>query len=168
MANNGRFLNLTNGKKTLEDGIDVSAGVADAGKIIKTDAGGLIDPSFLPSTGDISVEASEALSAGDYVNLFDDSGTVRMRLADNSNGRPADGYVLTAVAPLATGVIKPLHVGVNNQLAGLTLGSRYFLGTAGAVVLTPPSASGETVQCLGIARSATELYQQPEDPVLIV
>lgn len=167
MANDGKFLNLTNGKKTLESAINSSAGAGDANKIIMTDAGGLIDPTFLPSTGDISVEASENLSAGDFVNLFDDSGTVRMRLADNSNGRPADGYVLNAVTALASGVIKPLHVGVNNQLAGLTAGSRYFLDTAGGVTTTAPSSTGDTVQCLGIALSATELYMQPEDQVLI-
>lgn len=167
MANNGKFLNLEGGKKVLDSAINSSAGAGDANKIIMTDSGGLIDPTFLPSTGDISKEASEALDAGDYVNLFDDSGTVRMRKADNSNGRPADGYVLSAVSALASGVIKPLHVGVNNALSGLTLGARYFLGTAGNVTTTPPSAAGETVQCLGIACSATELYQQPEDPVLI-
>ena len=72
MANDGRFLNLTNGKKTLENAIDSSAGAADAGKIIKLDAGGQIDSTMLPSTGDISLEASEALVAGDYVNIFDD------------------------------------------------------------------------------------------------
>ena len=167
MANNGQFLNLTNGKKTLEDAIDVSAGAPSAGQIIKTDSAGLIDPTFLPSTGDISKEASENLDAGDYVQLFDDGGTVRMRKADNSNGRAADGYVLSAVTALTSGVIKPLHTGVNNGLSGLTLGARYFLGTAGGVTATAPSSTGETVQCLGVAKSATELYQQPEDPVLI-
>ena len=167
MANDGNFLNLSGGKKTLESGIDVSAGAGDAGKIIKTDSSGLIDPTFLPSTGDISLEASEALSAGDYVNIFDDSGTAKMRLADNSNGRTADGYVLSAVSAAATGVIKSLHTGVNSALSGLTVGSRYFLGTAGGVVTSAPTGSGDTVQCLGVAKSATELYQQPEDPVLI-
>lgn len=167
MANDGKFLNLTGGKKTLESAIASSAGAGDSNKIIMTDGSGLIDPTFLPSTGDISVEASEALDAGDFVQLFDDSGTVRMRKADSSNARNADGYVLSAVSALASGVIKPLHVGVNNALSGLTLGARYFLGTAGGVTTTPPTTPGELVQCLGIARTATELYMTPEDPVTI-
>lgn len=167
MANNGKFVNLENGKKTLESAITASSGATSAGQIIATDSSGLIDATFLPSTGDISVEASGNIGAGDFVQLHLDSGTVRMRLADNSNGRPADGYVLNAVNSLNSGVIKPLHVGVNNQLSGLTAGERYFLDTAGGVTLTPPSATNETVQCLGVARSATELYMQPEDPILI-
>ena len=167
MANDGKFLNLTNGKKTLESAIDSSAGAGDANKIIMTDSSGLIDSTFIPSIGDISVEASEALDAGDFVELHLDGGTLKMRKADNSNARQADGYVLNAVAAAANGVIKPLHVGVNNGLSGLTIGTRYFLGTAGDVTTTPPTGSGELVQCLGIARSATELYMTPEDPVLI-
>ncbi len=167
MANDGKFLNLENGKKVLDNAIDASAGAADAGKIIKLDAGGQIDPSMLPASGAITLEASEALLAGDFVNLFDDAGTVRMRKADNSNGRQADGYVLTAVAPLASATIEPLHTGVNNGLAGLTLGARYFLGTAGGVVAVAPSLPTELVQCLGVARSATELFMVPEDTVTI-
>ena len=167
MANDGKFLNLTGGKKTLEQGINSSAGVADAGKIIVLDASGQIDPSMIPASGVISYEASEALDAGDYVNLFNDSGTVRMRKADNSNSRPADGYVLSAVSALATGSFNELHVGQNTALSGLTLGSRYFLDTAGDVTTTAPTSSGDTVQCLGIAVNATTIQQQPEDPVLI-
>jgi hypothetical protein len=167
MANDGKFLNLTNGKKTLEQGIDSSAGVADAGKIIVTDASGQIDATFLPASGVISYEASENLDAGDYVNLFDDSGTVRMRKADNSNERSADGYVLSAVTALSTGTFNELHIGQNTSLSGLTLGTRYFLGTAGDITATPPTGTGETVQCLGVAVSTTTLQQIPEDQVLI-
>jgi hypothetical protein len=167
MANDGKFLNLTNGKKTQENAIDTSAGAGDAGKIIKLNSSGLVDATMIAASGTISIEASEALLAGDFVNLHDDSGTVRMRKADNSNGRQADGYVLSAVSALASGTIEPLHVGVNSGLSGLTLGARYFLGTAGGVTTTAPSSSGDTVQCLGIARSATELFMTPEDPVLI-
>jgi hypothetical protein len=167
MANDGKFLNLTNGKKTLESGIASSAGVGDAGKIIVTDASGQIDASFLPASGVINYEASENLDAGDYVNLFDDSGTVRMRKADNSNQRPADGYVLSAITALASGAFKELHLGQNTSLSGLTAGDRYFLGTAGDVTNTPPTASGSTVQCLGIAVNATTIQQNPEDQVLI-
>jgi hypothetical protein len=37
MANDGRFLNLENGKRKLENAIDSSSGAGDSGKIIKLD-----------------------------------------------------------------------------------------------------------------------------------
>lgn len=58
MSNNGKFLNLENGKRVLDSAIESSAGVSDASKIIKTDVNGLIDTSFIDlgvagSMGDI-------------------------------------------------------------------------------------------------------------------
>ena len=101
----------------------VSTGVAEANKLIQSDATGKIDNSWLPTgigADTETIEASEALSAGDYVNTFNDGGTVKVRLADASDiSTKADGFVLASV--LITANAEVYRRGLNNQLAGLTL-----------------------------------------------
>ena len=138
MANNGRFLNLENGKRKLENAIDSSGGSSDSGKIIKLDSNGKIDISLLPAgIGEDAIEiaAFEDVSAGDFVNIFDNGGSVAVRKADKSNGRDANGFVLeSATAPSA---VKVFFEGTNSQLSGLSIGERYYLDTAGAVTSVP-------------------------------
>lgn len=151
-----------------------SAGAADAGKIIGADANGLLDPSFLPpgiGANQAVAPAFEALSAGEYINLFNDAGTLKARKADNSNGRPAHGYVGAAVAVAATATVKRLNT-VNSHQSGLSAGDAYWLGTAGGVISAPLDAtdlanSGKVCQYLGIAKSATELVTVEEAPVYL-
>jgi hypothetical protein len=168
MANNGKFLNLENGKKKLDDAINSSAGVADAGKIIKLDANGKIDLTLLPSgIGDDAVEiiTFEDVAAGDFVNIFDDGGVAKIRKADATNGRDANGFVLeSAVAPVP---VKVFFEGTNSQLSGLTIGARYYLDAAGAVTNVPKTGSGELHQYLGKAFSATEITTEKDDCVVI-
>jgi hypothetical protein len=58
--------------------------------------------------------------------------------------------------------------GTNTQLTGLTGGAMYFLSTtAGGVTSTAPSASGNVVQKLGRALSATEINFEPSDPIVL-
>ncbi|MBD1554756.1 hypothetical protein [Pseudomonas typographi] len=154
--------------------LTASAGAASAGNLVALGADGLIDPTMLPETsggdGGRAVTASEALAAGAFVNLFNNSGTVAMRNADNSNTRPAHGYVKAAVASAASGTFYDLD-GVNDQLTGLTPGSTYYLGTGGAVLATPldptTAATGLIDQPLGVALSATELKTNDYDYVVL-
>ena len=54
-----------------------------------------------------------------------------------------------------TAVLESLY---RADVRGLTLGAVYFLGTtAGAIQTTAPSATGEIVQRLGTAKSATAI-----------
>jgi hypothetical protein len=139
---------------------DTSAGAGDAGKLVALNASGLIDNSMLPApTGDgtITADASENLSAGNFVNIFDDGGTIAVRLADNSNGRQADGFVLSPVTSGNPATVYGISQ-INTGLSGLTLGARYFLGTAGGVTATVPSAgAGVLVQTLGVAHTTGAL-----------
>jgi hypothetical protein len=48
MANNGKFINLENGKLKQNDAINVSTGAPDADKIVKLDSSGRLDASMLP------------------------------------------------------------------------------------------------------------------------
>ncbi len=168
MANNGKFLNLENGKKKLESAISSSSGVSDAGKIIQLDPNGKIDSSLLPAgIGEDAIEIAtfEDVSAGDFVNIFDNGGNAGIRKADKTNGRDANGFVLeSATAPAP---VKVFFEGTNSQLSGLVIGSRYYLDTAGAVTNVPTTTTGELHQYLGKAFSASELTTEKDDCIVI-
>lgn len=154
-----RYMTLASGKKVLVTGTNQSTGVADAAKIIETGPDGKIDISLLPPgiAADVKVlEAFEALDAGDYVNIFDDGGTEKVRKADNSNGRPAHGFVKDAVAITANATV--YFEGPNDDLSGLTAGQRVYLGTGGDIITTPldpVTEVGKIHQFLGVAVDAT-------------
>jgi hypothetical protein len=168
------FIAVVSGKLKVLFGIASSAGAGDAGKYIVTDAGGKLDPSFLPSgigANQVVATASEALTAGDFVNLYLNAGALNVRKADNSNSREAWGYVEAAVSSSASATVKRLGT-TNASRTGLTIGSEYWLGTAGGVISTPLDANdtgnaGKMVQYLGIAKSATELVTAEFQPVLL-
>lgn len=155
----------TSGKREEVEATVTSAGVANAGDIVALNSAGELDPSLFP-TGlgeDVkSLTAEVPLSAGDFVNINPATGEVR--LADNSNNRPAHGFVLDAAAAAAT--VNVYFEGGNTALTGLTPGTPYFLDTAGNVTATPPTATGEILQCLGIATDATSINVEFDPPIL--
>ena len=159
-----QFLAREAGKTKQKKAIQQSAGAADAGKIPALGDDGRFDETFMPLGIGAQIDilpASEALDAGDYVNIFADGGAAKVRKADNSNGRPADGFVTEAVASSADAAVYPLD-GVNAAMAALTPGAEYWLGTAGDVVSTPldetdPLNEHKISQQIGKALSATEL-----------
>lgn len=168
-----KVLQRQNGKTKQYRPITVSNGASDAGKLIAVAANGKLDPSLYDPGADPSrpIVAFEALGAGKFYNLFVDGGTVKARLADNSNGRPADGFVREAVEAAASGTGFPLD-SVNSSLSGLTPGTTYYLGTAGGVIDTPLDASDDANinkidQKLGKAASATELETDDYDYVVL-
>jgi len=154
-----------------ENGLHTSSGAGDSGKIIETDATGRIDSSILPvGIGDDAalLEASENLSAGDFINIWNDGGTAKVRKADaTTNGMICKGFVLSAVT---TGNdAKVYFEGTNTQLSGMTPGSVIFLSTtAGAKTETVPSATGNIVQRLGVAISDTELTFESQQPIELI
>mgnify|MGYP003434185314 FL=1 len=169
-----KFLSRLSGVTRLISAIQTSSGASDGGKIPALDDSGKLDMSVMPNgTGSNTniVQASEALSAGSFVNFFSDASTLKVRLADNSNGREANGYVLASVASAAMATVYPLD-GVNSQLSGLTVVSYYWLGTAGGVISMPldetaPANANKVSQKLGRAKSATELITDDFDPVIL-
>jgi hypothetical protein len=164
-----RFLGLVNGITTWFTAITNSSGVADAGKILATDSSGKIDQSFMPAGIGAATEvmvASEALVAGDFVNIWLDMGTRKARKADSSNSdRVANGFVLNAVSANANATV--ILQGVNTALSGLTVGTKYFLGTSGTATTTAPTASGSSIQSLGFAVSATGINFEFNDQINI-
>lgn len=110
----------------------------------------------------ITVTASEALSAGDVVNIHNSSG-IKCRKASASSAYEAHGFVLEDTA---NGAVATVYVdGENPYLSGLTTGGKLYLSTtSGGVTHTMPS-SGNLVQALGIAMSTTKMNFVIGEPV---
>ena len=160
-----KFLSLVNGIITTLTATDTSTGSADAGKIVALNGSGKIDDTALPSgvgADTLVAPATEALSAGDFVNIYDNAGTVSVRKAGATDAtKPADGFVKVAVASGANATV--YFEGINSALTGLTVGSQYFLSTtAGAITATAPSATGNLVQPIGTPHAATAIRFDPQ------
>lgn len=169
MAEN-TFLDSVSGEIRQKAAINTSAGAGDAGKIPALDAAGRLSPTMLPVGVGVlvkSVISSENLAARDMVNVYNNAGTLNVRKADANNNMPCNGYVINAVvSPAACDVY---FDGIISGFTGLTPGARQFLHTtAGERTETPPSASGDLVQYIGVALSATEIEFDPADYVKLV
>ena len=166
-----KFLALVSGMVSEVVALVTSSGAADAGKMVATDSTGRLDSSVLPvgiGAETDTITASEALSAGDFVNLWNSSG-VKARKADGStSGKTAHGFVLAAVASGASATVYRVSQ-INTQLTGMTPGATQYLSnvTPGGHMEAYPTASGQTNQILGVAKSATELIFAPSDPITV-
>jgi len=165
-----KFLRLLSGVISELEALVTSAGAGDAGKIPALDATGKLDNSLMPvgiGADSKILPASENLAAGDLVNVWNDSGTAKARKADATTaGKEANGFVLSAVTLGNNATV--YFDGTNTQLSSLTPGGVYYLGTtAGGVTDTPPSGSGNVLQRVGRALSATELTFEPGEPITL-
>ena len=146
-----------------------STGVTEAGDIVALDSTGKLDDSLFPAGMGAEIKilpASGALTAGDFVNVFDDSGTLKVRKAvADTVGKEAHGFVLESFDDAAEASV--YCEGINNQLSGLTGGPMMYLSaaTAGHATATAPSATGNVVQCVGFRLSATEITFEPHSPI---
>ena len=157
------YLKLTAGRPTLTAAAATSAGVGDAGKMVKLDAVGKLDQTMMPTgigPDAKTMTASESIAARDLVNV---AATGQIRKADASNDRPAHGFVLSAISAAASGTV--FFEGIITGLSGLTIGARYFLSdsVAGGLTATAVAAgAGKISQEVGVAISATELSFEPQ------
>lgn len=136
-------------------------GAGSENKLPSLDANGLLDASMMPvgiGADTASIISSENLTAGDFVNIYDNGGvpTVRKAIADGT-GKTADGFVLGATTSPAPAIV--YFEGKNTAKSGLTGGTIYYLSAAvaGATTATAPSGSGNEVQRLGKAISTTAM-----------
>lgn len=163
-ASTRTFLQAVSGLLTEVRAIITSAGAADADKIVATDATGRIDTSFMPvgiGADTASITASEALAAGDFVNIWSNAGAFAVRKADaTTTGKPAHGFVIAAVA--AAGAATVYFEGTNTAVTGQTPGQVFLsAATAGKTQATAPTGTGQLVQALGAATSATSVNFEP-------
>lgn len=141
---------------------DTSAGAGNAGDLIALDATGKLDTSLLPvgiGADTASITTSEALAAGDFVNIHISSG-FKVRKADASTtGKKAHGFVLAGVGSGGTAIV--YRGGSNTQVSGVTTADVWLSTTVpGGFQTTAPNASGQTVQRLGVGTSATVINFQ--------
>lgn len=125
------------------------------------------DPAPVPSVPYKMYTVGETIAATDFaVNIYDDSGTLKVRPADATNGRPANGIVLGAGAVDAS--IAVYFSGIVT-LSGMTAGNQWLQGGKG-IGTTPPdfTTSGNIIQSLGCAHSATEFNIEIEKDYMTV
>ena len=168
MADKYISFDRTSGKFKEKEATVTSSGTDDAGKIVALGSDGKLDVTVLPAgleMNAVDLPAYENLTAGDFVNIFLDAGTPKVRKADASTNKPAHGYVLSSVS--AGSNVTVYFDGHNTQLTGLTPGSYYFLSatTPGGVSSTPPNTSGYLAQRVGVAVSTTTIDVEIGDPI---
>ena len=163
-----KFLRLVNGVLTEIFGVQTSAGAGNAGDLVSLDDTGRIDNSMMPvgiGADTSTISASETLAAGDWVNVWNNSGA-KVRKADATTaGKEAHGFVLSAVTSGNPATV--YFEGTNTQVTGQTPGPVYLQTTAGAGGSTVPSAGGNVVQQIGVAVSATAVNFERSVPVTL-
>lgn len=162
-----RLVNVnTNGTQQEYAGLTTSAGAGSSGDLPALDAAGKLDVTFMPTgfgQDAITATAAEALTAGDMV-YFNAAGGV-LRADATAIAKQARGYVLVSVANAATATV--FFDDSNTALTGLTPGATYYLAvTSGGVTITPTVTTGQIVQEIGFASSATTLRVNIQEPII--
>ena len=117
--------------------------------------GTVTSPLTLPGVlaGTISVVAGATLTAGQWVNVYNNAGTANVRPADSTDAtKPVHGFVLAGVASTATSTVYlggPNTVIPVGSFVAADLGKPVFLSTSGATTLTAPSTTGNLLQQVG-------------------
>jgi hypothetical protein len=163
-----KYLYNNAGTHHREGGHQTSAGAGDAGKIPAVDSTGKLDNSFMPTgigPDTAVITASEALAAGDLVNVWNSTGA-KVRKADATvAGKEAHGFVLAAVLNGAAATV--YFEGSNTGVTGLTPGKQFLSTSAGLATTTAPSGSGNVVQIVGFATAAAVLNFQSGQPIVL-
>lgn len=168
---NAKYIKHVDGRLAEEYAVSISTGVANAGAIPALGTDGRFDLSVMPTgmTPDVLVAiASDNLSAGMFVSVWDNAGVPNIRRADNSVvGKESDGFVLTAVT--AGESVMMYFEGRNTALADLIPGKRYYISAVnpGMITDTPPASPGNVVQFVGKAISTTALAFEATDGIIL-
>lgn len=123
----------------------------------------LIDTLIIGNMGRAYLKATEDIAYGAIINVYNSTG-VKIRNANATDGTmPGLGYCST-LAGIPSGEYGEVILGPSlcQAIAGLTIGTRYFLDTTdGLITATAPTADGNIRQSLGIALGASLLYIIP-------
>lgn len=169
---NQKFLTKGDGVLAEAQAISTSAGAGDAGKIPALDANGRLAENMMPPGVSAETQVCKAgvggVTANDVVYIHLVTVTLTADKADATDAtKRAQGYVKDT-----TNAGDDVTVYLDGELPGsaLTPGAKYYLTTTpGTVSVTAPSASGNMVQCVGEAISATEIKFEPDRvPIVLV
>lgn len=163
------------GSTTVSDatisGVTTSSGIVDADKYTKLNSIGKLDISFFPDSEIatfpyVGVVATESITAGDLVNIYNYGGAKCRKAYAATSGMDACGYVLSSVDYGSTAAV--YSTGNNTSVTGLTPGQQYLSATIpGKCTSIPPSGVGVVLQKVGFATSATSLTFQRETPIVL-
>ena len=154
---------------TIVNSKTTSAGSGDSGKLPALGASGKLDTSFMPTgigADTAVVTASEALAAGDLVNIWNSTGAKARKADASTAGKEAHGFVIASVLILGNATI--YFEGTNDQVTGLTPGVQFLSTSPGLCAASAPSGSANVVQRVGVATSATSLNFHAENPIVLV
>lgn len=152
----------------LVNAVNASAGAGDAAKIVQLDSSGKIDMTMMPTgvgADSAVITTSEALAAGDFVNIHNSTGAKARKADATTAGKEAHGFVLSAYGSSASATV--YFEGTNTGVTGQTPGPVFLATTAGGATSTAPSSSGNVVQRIGFAISATAINFQSQPPVTL-
>jgi len=156
-----KYIKRNGGTLNEAEAVVASAGAADKDKLVATDATGKLDASLMPvgvGVDSLVAIASEALTAGDLVNIYDDAGVATCRKACAAvppNSFPAMGFVKADVA--LAGNAEIFFEGTNGAVTGQVSGVAYLSVTPGKSTSVVPSLPGQIAQVIGFAVGATAL-----------
>lgn len=146
-----------------------TGGAGKANKIPALDLSGRLDSTMMPTGIGAETSALEAygnLAAGDFVNVFNDGGVMKVRKADASSAvAPANAFVLSAYTAGQTAVV--YWSGLNGARTGMTPGTHYLSTTPGASNHVAPASTGNIVQKIGWAVASNIFYFTPREPILL-
>lgn len=169
---NQKFLTKGAGVLAEAQATSTSAGIGSAGLIPALDANGLLNENMMPAGVAADVVVVKAgvgdLLANDVVYLHLVTVTPTADKADATDAtKRAQGYVKAGAT-----AGDDVTVYLDGELPGsaLTIGAKYYLTTTpGLVSVTPPTGSGNMVQCVGEAVSATAIKFDPDKvPIVLV
>lgn len=153
---------------SIVNSVTSSAGAGDSGKLAALDGSGKLDATMMPTGvgADVAtITASENLAAGDFVNIWDSTGAKARKADATTAGKEAHGFVLSAVT--SGNPASVYFEGSNTGVSGMTPGLVYLSTTAGVATSTAPSGSGNVVQRIGVATSATAINFEANAPVVL-
>jgi hypothetical protein len=154
-----KYIEQVAGQLREKVGSAVSLGAADAGKIVQLDAQGKLDSTLMPigiGADTQIIVASEALTAGDFVNIHNSTGAKARKADATTPGKEAHGFVLGTFTSGSNATI--YFEGTNNQVTGQTPGIVFLSAAApGQAVNAAPTTAGQFVQPIGLATSATAI-----------
>lgn len=163
-----KYLYNNAGQITEKAAVQSSAGAGDAGKIPALDASGKFDTTMMPTgmgADTASITTSEALNAGDFVNIWNSTGAKARKADATVAGKEAHGFVLAAVLSGAQATV--YFEGSNTGVTGQTPGPVFLSTTPGQAASAAPSGSGNVVQRVGFAISATAINFQSLSPIVL-
>jgi hypothetical protein len=112
-----------------------------------------------------SITTSEALAAGDFVNIWNSTGAKARKADATVSGKEAHGFVLASFGAAVSATV--YLEGTNTAVTGQTPGPVFLAITAGLATATAPSAAGNIVQRLGVATSATSISFEAGEPIVL-